>query len=64
LFFTLKAATIAPTLMAMIPTAISNAQPTKRAKIGIPIRLLMNTYKKIPIKGMIRPRIAVIIVSF
>jgi hypothetical protein len=63
-FLTLKAATIAPMFIAIIAIAISNAQPTKSAKIGIPIKLFIRKYKKSPINGITIPKIAVMMVSF
>lgn len=63
-FFILNAATMAPILIAIIPTAINIAQPTNNASNGIPMMLLIKKYKKSPIKGRIRPKMAVIIVNF
>ena len=63
-FLTLKAVMIAPTFIAMIATATSRAPPKKRPRTGIPMTLLIKKYKKSPIKGIINPNAAVIIVSF
>ena len=64
LFLILNAATIAPMFIAIIAIAISSAQPTERANIGIPTKLFIRKYKKSPIKGIMNPRIVVMIVSF
>jgi hypothetical protein len=63
-FFSLKAATIAPIFIAMIAMATSRASPKNRPKTGIPITLLIKKYKNNPIKGITNPNAAVIIVSF
>lgn len=64
LFFILNAAIMAPILIAIIPTAIRTAHPTNNANKGIPIMLFIKKYKKSPINGKIRPKMAVIIVNF
>ncbi len=64
LFLILNAAIMAPTFIPIIAIAISNAHPTKSAKIGIPTKLFIKKYKKSPIKGIMSPKIAVIMVSF
>ncbi len=63
-FFTLKAAMIAPIFIAMIAMAISRASPKNRPRTGIPMTLLIKKYKKSPIKGITNPNAAVTIVSF